>query len=174
MENEYHHPLPRDDARSPNQAARKIRNADREHLYIFKEGRQIRRFMGESDRVTLPPEYLFEMKDAVIVHNHPKGYSFSRQDIDAIVRFDARELILITPNLIFRIVRPEGGWPIDFDTELTQLQYESSLAFAEQIVNKLISTNEIRFSDKDAFVIHYLWVIFFELNGIPYVRKKTI
>lgn len=174
MESEYHDPLPPDDAKTPEQAARKIRLADREHLYIFRRGKQIRRFIGESNRVTPRPEYLFEMKDSVIVHNHPKGYSFSKEDIEAVVRFNARELILATPNFIYMVARPKQGWSIDFDQELTERQYQTSYRFAVDTVNKQISANEVSFSDKDALIIHYLWVAFFDMNGIHYARQKTI
>lgn len=174
MEKEYHSPLPPDDAKTPEQAIRKIRFADREHPYIFRRRRQIRRFIGEANRVTPAPEYLLEMKDAVVVHNHPKGYSFSKEDIEAVVRFNAKEAILATPNFVFIVSRPEHGWRIDFDGELAERQYQISYQFAIDTVNKQISSYEIRSSDKDALIIHYLWMIFFEMNNIQYVRKKNV
>lgn len=90
------------------------------------------------------------------------------------VRFNAKEAILATPNFVFMVSRPEHGWRIDFDSELTERQYRISYQFAIDTFNKQISSYEIGCSDKDALIIHYLWMIFFEMNYIQYVRKKNI
>lgn len=171
---DYHLPLPKDGMNSPAQAAKKIRQAAVEYLYIFKKGKQLRRFKGEQDRITIPEDYLFEMKDAVIVHNHPGGTPFSREDLEAIVRFDAKEMILATSEFIYQITRPYRGWPLDFDSEFTQHQLTVSKSLAKNSVDKLISTNEVDYSKRDELLNHYIWLIFCEMNDVHYVRKETI
>ena len=171
-EYQFHRPCPRDDVRSPEAAIQKIRRASLENLYIFKNGKQTRRFIGETNRITIQNNYLLEMKDAIIVHNHPNGAPFSREDVQAICSSNARELILVTHDFVYNIVRPESGWNIDFSDEITQQRWEESNALAEDAAMKAISRNEISVHEKDVEIIHYIWASFFLLNGVRYVRKK--
>jgi hypothetical protein len=172
MENEYHSPLPRDDAKTPDQAIRKIRYSNREHLYIFKGGKQIRRFLGETDRVTLPQRYLFEMKDAVILHNHPFGTSFSREDVEMVIAHNAKKLIVVTAEFSYTITRPSNGWPVELDEQWIRANFETCKHIAEEMANKLVSQHQIRWSEKDATIIHYIWVLFFYRTDIQYVKKE--
>ena len=132
-----------------------------ESLYIFKNGRQVRRFTGETYRITIENRYLLEMKDAFVVHNHPNGASFSNEDVQAICLYDAQELILVTRDFVYNIVRPDGGWDIDFDEETTQQRWEESSALAEDSAMKAISRNEINLHEKEGEIIHYIWASFF-------------
>ena len=54
-----------------------------EHLYFYKNGKQIARFEGESDYVNPSEQQLIRMKDCEVLHNHLEGSSFSVQDIAA-------------------------------------------------------------------------------------------
>lgn len=172
MKEEYHHPLPRDDAKTPDQAIRKIRYADREHLYVFKNGKQIRRFVGERDRVTLPDQYLFELRDAIVVHNHPFGTSFSLEDIEMTIAHNIRKFIVVTEGFTYTVIRPHDGWPDTFDQEYIHNRFEICKSLAQEMSDKLISQNEISLYEKDATIIHYIWVLFFHNTNISYAKKE--
>lgn len=167
-----HNQLPRDWVRTPEEAIQRIRYEVLEHLYIFKGNRQIRRFIGETNRITIEEIHLKEMKDAIVVHNHPQGSSFSIEDIEAISYYDAKELIVVTQDFTHHIVRPRNGWEIDFSTEPTKQQYEASKALAEDSAMKSIAKNEMSLHEKEVEIIHYIWASFFLLNDVKYVRKK--
>jgi len=169
-----HKPSPRDGAKTPEDAIRKIRYSPVENLYVFKNGIQIRRFVGEIDRVTVENVFLSEMKDSVIIHNHPQGSAFSKEDIQAVYSYDVKELILVTHEYVYRIIRPRNGWGIDFSSEITLQQYEECCALAEDEATKSVARNEIGLYEKDSAIIHYIWSLFFQLNDIVYVRKRTI
>jgi len=109
-----HKPSPRDSAKTPEDAIRKIRHSPVENLYVFKNGKQIRRFVGETDRITVESIFLSEMHDATLVHNHPQGSSFSREDIEAVCLYNAKELILVTHDYIHRVSRPGAIWVLIF------------------------------------------------------------
>lgn len=169
---QFHKPSPNDGIKTPEAAIRKIRYSSFENLYVFKNGKQIRRFIGETNRITIVNTYLLEMKDAIIVHNHPQGASFSKEDVQAICLYDAQELILVTQDFVHNVVRPKQGWDIDFFNETTQQRWEESVALAEDSVMKAIGRNEISLYEKDVEIIHYIWTSFFLLSDVKYARKK--
>jgi hypothetical protein len=169
-----HFPLPRDNANSIEKAIVKIRNDDRENLYIFKNSKQILRFRGESDYVSLYPEPLYyaHLKDSTLIHNHPLGSSFSEEDIKAAIHFDIALFILVTPNHLFQLVRPTKGWNIDFGNNDVTSQLEESKTLAENLLNKMVSNNEIQLYEMGIEIFHYIWSSFFIVNETKYERKK--
>ncbi|MCG8384401.1 MAG: hypothetical protein MJA30_02570 [Cytophagales bacterium] len=173
MSQNYHYPLPRDDAKNPIQAIKKVQDSSLEHLYIFKKDQQIRRFMGETNQVTPPPQYLFELKDAVIVHNHPSGSSFSWEDVRNIIYYDAFACYLVTNTFVYYLVRPQKGWEIDVESKRFEKAYNSCHSIAEDSLNKMIALNEISEYEREAEIIHYIWMLFFKINSIEYGRKKV-
>lgn len=173
MKNIYHAALPPDDAKTPEEAAQKIRNEQKEHLYIFRNGKQIRRFLGEEDRVTPPPEYLFELKNASIAHNHPQGASFSIEDIRALITYDASECWLATEKFLYRLKRPANGWTVDINSELFEKQLNACKSIADDELNRMVAKNEISLHEKEVEIFHYIWVFFFRIHEVEYVRQKS-
>ena len=172
---DYHKPLPRDQASTVQDAMKKIRLSPDEHLYLYKNGKQIRRFKGNKNSVVVSNKYLFEIKDAVIVHNHPQGSSFSYEDIVGIIKYDAAECILVTDRYDYKIYRPKNGWNIDVDSKEFEEQVLVCRKIAEEQLNKFVSNNTIDINEKEVEIFHYIWMFFFrELNNIKYVREKPI
>jgi len=170
---EEHLPLPRDQASSVEKAIQKIRTATIEHLYFFKNGKQVRRFEGEYNNVRISDKYLYEIKDSIIVHNHPQGSSFSIEDIVGLIKYDAAECFLVTERYIYQLTRPKAGWDIDVDNEEFIEKYNACKTIAEGELDKLISSNNLTQTEKEIEIIHYIWLLFFtQLNAISYVRKK--
>jgi hypothetical protein len=77
---------------------------------------------GTADEIFLTDEQLRLMKDAVVVHNHPEGWSyppsnprhagksFSQEDVFMAFEHDVLELQAVTPVWIYWMSRPAGGW----------------------------------------------------------------
>ena len=165
-----HPPLPKDDVKTIDQAIQKIRFDTIENLYIFKNGKQIRRFKGTSSDVSPESFYLLEMKDSVVVHNHPQGTSLSLQDLEAVVKFNAKELIIVTQAYLFIVTRPFGGWNIIFDSSFEE-RYLISSNLAESLLDKEIAKNEITLFDKEIEKIHYIWAYLFPFYDVKYKKK---
>jgi hypothetical protein len=165
-----HPPLPKDDAKTIDQAIQKIRFDDIENLYIFKNDKQIRRFRGTGTDVSPESFYLLEMKDSIVVHNHPQGTSLSLEDLEAIVKFDAKELIIVTKAYLFIVTRPFRGWNIVFDGSF-QERYSISSSMAESLLDKEIAKNEITLFDKEIEKIHYIWAYLFQFYDVKYKKK---
>ncbi len=69
------------------------RERDVERLYIYKNNQQIARFRGHKgyNVINIPETWLVRMKDAIVYHNHLNGSSFSFEDVELIVAYDAKE-----------------------------------------------------------------------------------
>lgn len=167
-----HHPLPRN-GWNVSAAQQQIQHDLQENLLFYKNNRQLLRFRGETNYVNPPEECLLRMKDCVVIHNHPGGASFSKEDITAVIRYNARQLIVVSPNgTTYVVMRPIGGWNIDFKDENVQGIYEESETIAEDVLNKMVANNDIKLYEKDNKRMHYIWSAFFQLNQIRYVKRE--
>lgn len=88
------HPQLSNDNLSETEVLQKLQNTPKEHLYFFKNGQQLARFEGESNYINPPEAQLIRMKDCVVLHNHPNNQSFSMEDMNAIIKFNAQKLIV--------------------------------------------------------------------------------
>ncbi len=168
-----HHPLPNDGLKYGT-VAKKIKTDVRENLYFFKANRQIRRFRGETNYVNPPENHLFEMKDCDVLHNHPNGSSFSIADVEAIVRYNALSLTVVSPENSYSVERPETGWNIDFSEPLIGAYMEEAVSTTETFLRKLEAQGEIFSSEKGQLENHYIRSIFFQLLNIGYEKKVEI
>ncbi len=168
MDNNFHPPLPRDDATTVKKAIQKIRFDNLENLYVFKKGTQIRRFRGTSNRVTPAVEYFFEMKNSTLVHNHTSGSSFSLEDIKNAVYHDISEFFLVTHNFLFYLKRPVDGWMIDFDSLDIQELWNSCKYIVGNELDKLVAKNELTLLERDKELFDYIWSLFFAYFEIEY------
>jgi hypothetical protein len=169
--NKTYLPSPKDDANTIEKAIYKIRYEKVEHLYIFKNNKQFRRFIGTTNQVSLPEKYLFEIENNVIIHNHPGGSSFSVEDLKTIIKYNAKTLLVATEAFLYSVERPLNGWKIDFDDPRTNKILNSCHTTASNALDKLISKNELAFFEKEKDLFHYIWLLFFSLYEIVY--KKT-
>ncbi|MCU0352355.1 MAG: hypothetical protein MUD08_01240 [Cytophagales bacterium] len=166
------HRLLKDDGRTLEEAVAFIRNSPVEQVYFFKDGSQVARFKGEKTYVNPSEASLVRMKDAIVLHNHPGGTSFSVEDVKAAVTHDAAQLIVVTSDATYNLIRPRDGWNIDFDIKNTQDIFEEALSLAQDKLRKQEARGEIFSSEKDLLLNHYLWEAFFTHFGIRYEKTK--
>ena len=170
MKDEYiSSPLP-SNAKTPEEAMEKVRFAPEEWLYVFGPKRP-KMFKGDSNRVIPNDRFTPEFKDAVIVHNHIRGVSFSKEDVQSIISANVKEFIVVTPDHTYQVKRPKNGWPANLQEEFEKY-WEISVRLAENMLMKLISMNEITLAERDVEEMHYIWSSFFKLNDIKYARKE--
>lgn len=172
IKEEYHYPVPRDDVKSIQQAIQKIRFEKKEHLYVFKKGMQVRRFVGEKSYVNIPIEYLFELKDSTVVHNHPSNTTFSIDDVQSAVKYDVFQLYVVTNYFFYSIKRPEKGWGFDFEEKSTLQTLNSCEKNSRETIEKLSAQFHINHEEKEYLFLHYFWVFFFNMFNIEYERRE--
>ena len=91
-------------------------------VVIDKNGNEILRVKGKRYKVEYSVNDIIKMKDNILTHNHPYavgkkgvlsiGTSFSREDIDAAIVADVKEIRAVTPKYTFSLKRPKGGWGV--------------------------------------------------------------
>ena len=152
-----------------------------EFLYFFKNKRQIARFEGQTDNVSLSRNDMLLANNALVLHNHPLGTSFSIEDVANAVSYNVAEMQIVTTNVLYGLVRPHGKWPFSFELlpdhtigsdSLTKAQFEEAQALADEMGRKSEVRGEISSSEKILLENHYLWTVFFHLKGITYAERK--
>jgi len=172
MKERFHYPLPRDEVKSIRQAIQKIRFAKEEYLYVFKGGKQILRFIGDESQVNIPEQYLFQLPDTVVVHNHPNNVSFSFEDIDMALFHNISKLIVSTPDFIYEVHRSGKSWDINFEKTETLNFFYACQSIARAELEKLIAQNQMTPKELELKLFHYIWLFFFNKFSIQYVQKK--
>ncbi len=174
MKEIFHPPLPRDNIRTPQAAIEKLINEEAEYIYVFKNNKQILRVKGDRDKVIVEDGHLYCLYDSIVIHNHPSGQSFSIEDLLGLIKYNAKECILVTKNYTYHLFRPMTGWDIDVESDLFHEQFNACKKIAENELGKAVMRREINEAEKEVEIFHYIWLFFFtELNGVKYVRKKN-
>lgn len=91
---------------------------------VIKDGKVIKEYQAENiDKIVMGDE-VFEMQDAVFVHNHPdSNVSFSKEDLDVALRANAKGIIAVAEDYVYTLERTKDRW-FDFsgyDHDLTDM-----------------------------------------------------
>lgn len=127
-------------------------NAKFETAVVFgRDGRKLLDKRGQARSVAFTAEECRCMKDAIMTHNHPSGWSypgksimrmgnsFSKEDISLAVRYNLSEVRAVTPIYTFVLKRPEEGWEITSDRfrEIYKTVYKSVREETDTYVEKM-------------------------------------
>ena len=147
----------------------KLRNENLiEHLYFVKRNTAYLWFEGERNYVLPQPEKLLRMNDALVLHNHINGTSFSYEEIDAITKYNANELMVICKARTYSVKRPSGGWSFSFEREKDYEQYQNAFNEGNEYIDLLIQERKLEERERNDFLNHITWKIFFPKFGIEY------
>ena len=75
-------------------------------------GNQVLSRKGRKTSIKFLGYELKSFKDCIFIHNHPLDRSFSRGDLNIIVKANLSKAIIISPNKRFILNRPKNGWGI--------------------------------------------------------------
>lgn len=90
---------------------RSLRNSSKEILVIFDtDGSVLYKSDGNYHGVEGSHDSKQIGKNKIITHTHPKDVIFSNSDFQEINTYDAIEMRVVTPNYIYSVKRPSGGW----------------------------------------------------------------
>lgn len=152
-------------------------------MVIGKGGNILVDKRGESFSVHFSDEECGLMKDAVITHNHPRGWknpenslgrignSFSIEDLSLAVGHDAAEIRAVTPNYTFVMRRPENGWGVslmDFREIYNKENQKLRNEFGKRIANGTLTV-----SQANSTHYHVLAQRVAKKYGWEYVKAKT-
>ena len=168
----FHPPLLKDNCKTPEKAASKIRNDFIENLYVFRNEIQIQRFKGSENNVNPDHRFFYPRNEDIWVHNHPGGNSFSPDDIQMAVFYNIKKFYLSTPNYLYILERKGSDWgfnPADEDVNKYIVICQERAAL---MLDKLVSKNEISLLEKEVVFLHYIWVYFFQRYEAIYIQKE--
>lgn len=148
----------------------KLRYEKVEHLYVIVDGKVIYHEIGFESNVEIDNSLLETQKDVVIIHNHPNRSSFSEADIENILKFNVRKMILVTYDYIYSIERNGINWNLDFNKLKILIQRSDNWANLE--IENLLIKNSIEYNDANVEKSHYIWVSIFTLLEIKYGRQR--
>ena len=148
-----------------------IRYVGIEYLFVFGENGRMWKYIGGKNMVSIPNTDLFKLKNSIVVHNHPRGSSFSVDDISIICDNDVYKCFLISEKYVFVLERPKSGWNIDVASEDFEKTYEICWQIADEAFDKMIARNEISEYEREVEIFHYIWALYFRIKEINYARK---
>lgn len=158
-------------------------NKDFETAVVFdKSGKIILDKRGAQFSVGFSKDDVDKMKDAIITHNHPRGWSypekslgrignsFSIEDISLSIKADASEMRAVTPNYTFVMKRPKDGWP---DLDKVKEVYEKENNKLKNEMWKGINSGIFKPERASAIHFHILWKRVSKKMNWNYSKSKT-
>lgn len=161
------------------------KNKESEQAVVFNEdGDVLIDKRGEATSVGFTSEEVKKMKDAILTHNHPRGWgyeekswgrignSFSKADLMLAINNDLAEIRAVTPNYTFSMKRPEKGWGVEaekFDEVYKSLDKQ---IFTENTA--AINLDLVRPEQANAVHYHSLNKALAKEFGWIYEKRRTI
>ena len=141
-----------------------------EYAYIFnQEGKQIRRYIGQKNYISIPESFVPELKDCILIHNHINGETFSYDDIISAIEADIFRILAVSKNYIYTLERSKEGWNIEkSDLEII----DKLFLFAKQETTKSYLRGEIFYEEINTEAMHIALNIFFKEKGLKYGKAK--
>lgn len=148
-----------------------------------KDGNVILNRLGQMRNVSFTKEECGRLKDMVVTHNHPSGWSypersvlrignsFSLADISFAVGNNLSEIRAVTPNYTFILKRPDSGWGItieDLEKETYQLDAEILKDNADRLHKGIATVNQVAITHS-----HRLCKEISKKYGWEYSKSKT-
>lgn len=152
-------------------------------VVIDKDGNILIDKRGAKYSVSFTKQEVEQMKDAILTHNHPRGWafkenqigrignSFSYPDIELAIVQDLAEIRAVTPLYTFSLKRPEKGWGVtntvlkryfNQETQKLRLEFES-----------LIKKGYLSPETASAIHFHELWKRIAKHYQWDYQKLKT-
>ncbi len=133
------------------------------HVVLQRDGDE------ESVAIYLNDEPL--LFDAVLTHNHPKGLSFSAEDLSTAVSVDLKEIraVGVAQPYTYSLKRPADGWPSKEEI-LRQREIASNQVYQDLIIQ--INRGELTTDEADQIFAHEIMLKLATSLNLPYERKK--
>ena len=160
---------------------RSIRRKRDEELHVFdSKGNFVRSIQGKDTKVNVSniPE------NSIITHNHPRalgrkgvysiGNSFSADDINTAVTFNAKEIRAVTPTYTFSVKRPKKGWgatPYEVRRAFNEIYDEVSREFGSYVSRRSYSYSAVSRAETRHF--HEINKRLARRFGWIYTKKKN-
>ena len=139
---------------------------------------------GKATSVSFTSEEAKKMKDAILTHNHPRGWgfdenswgrignSFSSADLMTAIGNDLAEIRAVTPNYTFSMKRPKNGWGVSVEEFRSVYKRLNDQIFATN--NVAVNLDLVTPEQASAVHYHALNKAIAKKLGWIYEKKRTI
>ena len=89
-------------------AEAEIRRASTETMFAWdSNGKPLFKIHGEHNRVRIPDEQISKLKGSTHLHNHPRGQSFSPDDVSLAIRTQTKQMVVISDKFRYVMEVPQ-------------------------------------------------------------------
>jgi hypothetical protein len=137
--------------------------------FFRSDGSLITKKVGTATHVHFDKHELTDTAGSLFTHNHPNGFSFSREDLEQAIDIGLVELRAVTDYCRY-ILHPKGNWPTFDKIEQGLLQHAPA---ALQEVQTMAQSCQLSNSDTDKEIQHRLWVLVSNDLNLHYEREPS-
>lgn len=160
--------------KTARQLERKITKQDKERGYVVTpEGEVLYRKVGTEDNLQFTrAEREKYFVDNILIHNHPRGTSFSIGDIGSACVHGLAEVRVVGQVWRYIMRPPEDGWSAEF-WERVKIRIATFTQDLEAAQGKLIAQGLLDPAEADMLLMHQVWEQMAEEFGFNYTREKN-
>lgn len=150
-----------------------IRDKDVEHGAFFGDGENSLILDGKGDTnmlaFDLTQNQLNNLKDSTFTHNHPKGGTFSVDDIVSACDMELREIRAVTGKMRHSMAF-NARW---INKNELRRAIDEAIPKANDTVTAMLLSDEINISNANNEVSHQVWRLIAQRFGFTYTREKS-
>lgn len=151
------------------QAERRIRKGSIEISHVFEDGRWLFGRVGDASVVGFSEEERRQLPGKTVIHNHPGGTSFSKQDLDFFLANLVAELRVVTDRYRYSISLPSN--PPESFGKLQKLYYSVTNEIRESFKRDL-ALGIITYDEGRLEFMHTVWLRLSQELEINYRREE--
>jgi hypothetical protein len=144
-----------------------------ESLYAFDaSGNMVLSKTGGQRDIELSLLEVARLRDTVLTHNHPRGTSFSGDDVQVATVADLVEIRVVTRQWRFSLRRPAAGWDLAFFRRSLDPAYRRHL---EEVVHDFLIAlidGTMSEAEADTLYAHEAWTRVAMELGLEYRREE--
>lgn len=154
-----------------NKAEKEIAPRSTEKAYIIdSQGNILLQKEGGKNYVEFTPEEVKLLTGNTFTHNHPRGTSFSFEDVSLATRYNASEMRAVGSEYTHSITPGASGWPehSTLAKNYTEVDYQLRMEFFDKINNDEMTVDQAARSHQ-----HEVWSRLSNILDVDYKRFFT-
>lgn len=143
-------------------------------IVLDSQGKVVLEKGGSRNSVSFSAAEMSQMGGSILTHNHPRGTSFSREDVLFAATSNLAEIRVATRQWRFSLKRPQQGWSQRFWDEEIAPAYRRHAVRVEGEFWAAIRKGELSPADAELRHAHEVWSRVSEELGLEYRREAWV
>lgn len=137
-------------------------------VFFDATGRELARFHGKADQVSIPVPWLASMKGNTFTHNHPAGGTFSVEDIQQAAQYKLGEIRAVSSHFRYAASAFDAVWH-----GAVAVAYHESVQILRELVSAKVRNDEISADSFTAELQHQAWSAVARQLQFKYWRERS-